>query len=1114
MANTQIEWLEKNISNGSIENIEYNKFVNRKKIGTGGFGDVFSYDMKDSELVVVLKCLKSEEIFEDFINELTILKICDNPNIIKFYGVTKDSNERYYMVLQYADGGNLRNYLESKKPRWTDKLSIAKEIACGLSYLHDNNIIHKDLHPKNILIHQGKPKIADFGLSKQINEVPIASNSNFKEDIKGVLEYTEPQCIIDDKYKCNEKSDVYSFGVILWEISSGIPPFQKIQTQLRISVHICRGNREDPIEGTPPPYIELYNKCWDNNPANRPETKIIHDTLNQIILDEERIKTGLGQLKGTQQIELEMNRGEMLAQIGELQNQYLKEFNEDNEFKEALELYVEPRGTWSVPIINEKNEKEIKEKEGVVKKVVTDFLTSKDKLTSDDKENLENEANTFLCSQKTELLINKVNSFFKPENQLTLEDINVLKVAANQFLALKDKKALKLLEIAINQYLESSKDERVLKNAICNFLESPYVLESKLSKENKLVLGQQITAEDAKVLENASKKKDKEDFEKTAKEFLTLKAKEILETAINKLLNLKRKKVLLLLGSGGTGKSTFNHHLACQLWNQYNQQEVTQPIPLFITLAPLKALINQNKDFIGAYLQQAGNLTKDEINKLRERKFVFILDGYDEISERERQCYNSNLFSEWKNAKIIISCRPEYLDEGYEKKFWPKENGERGFQELTLTPFSEVEIEQYIRKYCDYSKKKGSLLPWSADAYLQQIKNIPQVNDLVSNPILLKITLSVLPGLLEIGSQISRIMLYDEFIKKWFERAQNRLQKIQLKPNEQKEFNRLKNNDFYKEYLQFSKEFAFKMFIDNNKVIVSYDPMNEKIASDWDKFLGATDEKCRLMRFSMPLFRRGNQYWFFHKSLRDFLISCALVDSFKDTAQTTLLNKQSITPEPAIQEFLAERVQQMPEHVQPLSNFIEYSKLNDNIQIASANAITILSRAKIQLSKNLNNIRVSGADLSNGIFNNYQLARAKLDNVNFQNANLASADLTSADLQNANFQNANFQNANLQNVNLQNAKLPSSSLRYANFKDANLSYVNLYDMNSSNGLSWLGQCYDLGIGVEIDKCKAFTYYLKAAEAGNFMGIWETSICYKYGIGIEQNINKYNEWIEK
>ncbi|CAG8801231.1 13975_t:CDS:1, partial [Gigaspora rosea] len=66
--------------------------------------------------------------------------------------------------------------------------------------------------------------------------------------------------------------------------------------------------------------------------------------------------------------------------------------------------------------------------------------------------------------------------------------------------------------------------------------------------------------------------------------------------------------------------------------------------------------------------------------------------------------------------------------------------------------------------------------------------------------------------------------------------------------------------------------------------------------------------------------------------------------------------------------------------------------MNDNIRIDSANAITILSRADIQLLT-INNNRVSGADLSSRIFNNYQLAKAKLNNVNFQNANFQNANL-------------------------------------------------------------------------------------------------------------------------
>ncbi|CAG8710031.1 9426_t:CDS:1, partial [Gigaspora rosea] len=407
-------------------------------------------------------------------------------------------------------------------------------------------------------------------------------------------------------------------------------------------------------------------------------------------------------LEGAQSSDLERNRIEMLAQIGKLENQ-----NETHEFKEALELYVKPRGTWNVPIIKTLDSKEKmdyeKMEEGDVEKVVDRFLTSKDKLTSHEKEILENAANEFSIKQESELLIKTVNSFFEAENKLTLGDLRFLNVAVNQFLALKDKKALKLLEMAVNEFLESPK-ESVLKNAICNFFENTLVLEDKLSLNNKRDLGDQITSEDEQTLKKASKKKDKEDFIKIANELLDLKAKEVLETAVNNLLTSKRKKVLLLLGSGGTGKSTFNRYLTRRLW-ECAKNDMTQSIPLFIALAPLEGLINENRDFIEAYLQERGNLSSDQIKELRNRKFVFILDGYDEIAERERHCYDSNMFTEWKNAKIIISCRPEYLGEGSGERFWPKENGKKGFQELTLTPFSWAEIEQYIKNYVDYSKK-------------------------------------------------------------------------------------------------------------------------------------------------------------------------------------------------------------------------------------------------------------------------------------------------------------------------------------------------------------------------------------------------------------------------
>ncbi|KAF0386543.1 kinase-like protein [Gigaspora margarita] len=285
MANIPKEWLEKTISDGHINYIEYNKLSNPIETGNGAFGNVFKYDWKDCELTVALKCLIintsiDEKIIKDFIDELKILrKVSCHPCNITFYGVTKSSYGHYNMILEYANEGTLRKYLKTNFTRlqWTDKLHIAKEITFGLLFLHNNDIVHRDLHSNNILIHEGKPKITDFGLSKQINEASKTSTAF------GMVAYVDPKYLDDIKYKRNKKSDVYSIGVILWEISSGRPPFPYIDTEFKLAFHILKGNREESIEDSPTQYIKLYKQCWDNDPSNRPETKLILDALEQLI---------------------------------------------------------------------------------------------------------------------------------------------------------------------------------------------------------------------------------------------------------------------------------------------------------------------------------------------------------------------------------------------------------------------------------------------------------------------------------------------------------------------------------------------------------------------------------------------------------------------------------------------------------------------------------------------------------------------------------------------------------------------------------------------------------------------------------------------------------------
>ena len=126
-------------------------------------------------------------------------------------------------------------------------------------------------------MNDGKLLIADLGLSKKL--VEITSNSMAND--MGLVEYIDPQRFKIKNFKKNKKSDVYSLGVLLWEISSGHPPFSNRDGFLLVN-YISNGHREKPIKGTPLKYQQLYQKCWNVKPNSRPDIEKVYETLGQL----------------------------------------------------------------------------------------------------------------------------------------------------------------------------------------------------------------------------------------------------------------------------------------------------------------------------------------------------------------------------------------------------------------------------------------------------------------------------------------------------------------------------------------------------------------------------------------------------------------------------------------------------------------------------------------------------------------------------------------------------------------------------------------------------------------------------------------------------------------
>ncbi|PKY29476.1 kinase-like protein [Rhizophagus irregularis] len=201
--------------------------------------------------------------------------------IIRILGISFDeSTGDYLFVMQYADGGNLRNYLKENFSilTWNDKIKLAYQITEGIKYLHGENILHRDLHSKNIVIHRGEAKIIDLGIAKSTE-----TETHLHSGVFGMVPYIDPKVLESGSYKYEKKSDIYSLGVLMWELSSGYPPFHDNEDLIVLKIRLIEGIREDPISNTPCEYLKLYQSCWNSEPDARPSIEQVFNKLEEIL---------------------------------------------------------------------------------------------------------------------------------------------------------------------------------------------------------------------------------------------------------------------------------------------------------------------------------------------------------------------------------------------------------------------------------------------------------------------------------------------------------------------------------------------------------------------------------------------------------------------------------------------------------------------------------------------------------------------------------------------------------------------------------------------------------------------------------------------------------------
>ena len=198
-----------------------------EKVGVGGMGSVFKARRTDTEDIIALKVAhrlvaNDSVLSQRFHNEFKIASQLKHPFLVRALGHGVE-NGTPFLVLEFVDGPSLDKHLRERGPLPVDQaLAIFGNVAEALAFIHDSNLIHRDIKPGNILIGKdGQAKLADLGLIKDLESQNFLTHSRTG---LGTLEYAAPEQF-DDAKNVDLRCDIYSLAASLYVALTGRFPF-------------------------------------------------------------------------------------------------------------------------------------------------------------------------------------------------------------------------------------------------------------------------------------------------------------------------------------------------------------------------------------------------------------------------------------------------------------------------------------------------------------------------------------------------------------------------------------------------------------------------------------------------------------------------------------------------------------------------------------------------------------------------------------------------------------------------------------------------------------------------------------------------------------------------
>ncbi|PNJ89158.1 PTK7 isoform 8 [Pongo abelii] len=266
-------------------------------LGKSEFGEVFLAKAQGleegvAETLVLVKSLQSKDEQQqlDFRRELEMFGKLNHANVVRLLGLCREA-EPHYMVLEYVDLGDLKQFLRISKSKdeklksqplsTKQKVALCTQVALGMEHLSNNRFVHKDLAARNCLVSaQRQVKVSALGLSKDVY------NSEYYHFRQAwvPLRWMSPEAILEGDF--STKSDVWAFGVLMWEVFTHgeMPHGGQADDEVLADLQAGKARLPQP-EGCPSKLYRLMQRCWALSPKDRPSFSEIASALGDSPVD-------------------------------------------------------------------------------------------------------------------------------------------------------------------------------------------------------------------------------------------------------------------------------------------------------------------------------------------------------------------------------------------------------------------------------------------------------------------------------------------------------------------------------------------------------------------------------------------------------------------------------------------------------------------------------------------------------------------------------------------------------------------------------------------------------------------------------------------------------------